>query len=300
MKTIITLDVGGTAIKGNVHSEKGFLYPNAFSFPSLSDKGREEILCHFCLILETLRKKAKVETVDTVLMAFPGPFDYVQGIPLLKGVSKFESIYGIDMKQEITARMQGDGFRKSEYMFISDLDAFALGVIEDRKELRDGKVLFVTIGTGTGSAFTIDGDVRKKGDGIPQNGWIYNLPYHSSILDDFISARGLETLAEKIIGKRMTGIELFQRATDRDAAVLEIFERFGEEIAEGLSPVIQAFRPKVLVFGGNITKAHVFFGAALYRKLANGNMEILYREDTSTAACKGLLMEYRRHHDIPL
>ena len=37
-------------------------------------------------------------------MAFPGPFDYEQGISLMKGLNKYDQIYGMKIPQELRKR----------------------------------------------------------------------------------------------------------------------------------------------------------------------------------------------------
>lgn len=40
-----------------------------------------------------------------IRLAFPGPFDYEQGICLMKGLDKYDRLYGINLRQVFSERL---------------------------------------------------------------------------------------------------------------------------------------------------------------------------------------------------
>ena len=78
--------------------------------------------------------------------AFPGPFDYERGISLIRGVRKFERIYGLDVAATLYPLLRECG--TEEFRYVNDAAAFALGeclggVADDAE-----RVVALTLGTG--------------------------------------------------------------------------------------------------------------------------------------------------------
>ncbi len=55
----------------------------------------------------------------------PGPFDYVKGISYIKGVAKYEKLYGCNVAESIAERL---GFENGfPVRFMNDVSVFAVG-----------------------------------------------------------------------------------------------------------------------------------------------------------------------------
>ena len=57
-------------------------------------------------------------------LAFPGPFDYAKGICLLRGLDKYDALYGVDLRRAFS---RGSGIAPEDILFTNDASAFALG-----------------------------------------------------------------------------------------------------------------------------------------------------------------------------
>ena len=242
------------------------------------------------------KEESSTDEIAGLAFGFPGPFDYEKGIPYIRGVGKYESLYGIDFKKELCSIDTDALISSSQFVFVNDIDAFALGVFEKHEELERGRTLFVAIGTGTGSAFAVDGELRTSGPGIPENGWIYSRPFRNSIIDDYVSARGLAGIAEKVTGRKMEGKDLSRLAEKGDRKAIAVYDEFGRNVGEALLSVISSFSPDRIVIGGNIAKANVYFGSALEN--AAGQIPVIYIDDTSSCTFKGLESVFRRKYGI--
>ena len=179
-KKYILLDVGGTEIKGNVSDRNG-VRTKIRKFPAQAQKSTEKILDNFAKICRELMREADGSVVG-VGMAIPGPFDYENGISRMQGLNKYDAIYGIPLEREIKARVPELG--SARFLFLHDIEAFALGESWYGNCRDADKILCVCIGTGAGSAFVENGKTVKTGKGVPENGWIYQQPFGDSILDD--------------------------------------------------------------------------------------------------------------------
>lgn len=275
MKTDLLLDVGGTGIKGAACPCGGTPGP-ILEFPAMSNAPRDALLAHFSGILRTL---AGEQAVGRIAMAFPGPFDYALGIPRMRGLAKYESLYGVALPEALEAR----GVSAEGWAFINDVSAYALGACAALPPSH--RALAVCLGTGAGSAFLLDGKLcTDPAEGIPENGWIYALPYRESILDNFLSDRGIRALSRRMLGKECSPLELNQTQPLYDP----VWQAFGQDLLDGLKPVLCAFRPSDLVLGGKISLAWERFGAPLSTYCASMGIRLRVVPNTSEHVLHGL------------
>ena len=278
----VLLDVGGTEIKAALYRD-GVL-SEITSYPSYSDRDSGAVLANFARVIET---EARGEVPMRVSLAVPGPFDCENGVSLIRGVSKYDSIYGIDITREIKKLLPFLADTAFDYM--GDIEAFALGAAEMIPDARRGRIMCLCIGTGAGSAFLSDGGIIRSGVGVPENGWIYSLPYRDSAIDDYISVRGLGRLAEREFGRVMSGKELSALCVSGNVGAMRVYRRFGEELCEVVGMIDAVFRPDGIVFGGQITKAFEYFGEAVTEYCEKRGAAIHICPDTSEYAMRGLL-----------
>ena len=293
MKYYPILDVGGTGIKGGVLTESGALLGDIVSFDARAREDKETILQNLCHVICTLYQQVQDcnKTLGGVGFSFPGPFDYQRGISLMKGLNKYDSIYGVDLKAELRARLgKALGTPCSlPLLFLHDVEAFALG--EMRMGLAKGfdKVLYLCIGTGAGSAFSRGGEILKTPEpGVPQNGWIYATPFGESIIDDYISARGLQALALKHTGQRLDGLALAKLAQQGDTGAQEAFAQFGNHLAQAMESFLAQLCPNALVLGGQICKSFDLFGGPLTAICRQRGVTVLQAHNTSESVLKGI------------
>lgn len=274
MKTDILLDVGGTGIKGC--GVQGGRSGPIREFDAEADAPKEALLRHFADIIQAL---ACGGPLRRIAMAFPGPFDYDRGIPLMRGLAKYESLWGISLPESL----EGLDIHAEKWYFINDVSAYALGVSEQLDESARG--MTVCLGTGAGSAFLLDGRLcTDPAEGIPEHGWIYALPYAGSIVDDYLSDRGIRCLSREYLGR-----ELSPKALNGDEpGGGAVWAAFGHHLAAALAPVLRSFRPTDLVLGGKITLAWPRFGAELQAVCAQSGIQVHTEPDTSRWAIRGL------------
>lgn len=105
------------------------------------------------------------------------------------------------------------------------------------------------------SAFVENGKTVKTGKGVPENGWIYQQPFGDSILDDYLSVRGLEQISLAVTGKVWSGKELHGLVKAGNMEAEEVWRRFGADVAAGLLPVLEEYQPDLLLLGGQIAKS---------------------------------------------
>ena len=180
----VCLDVGGTQIKAASIDKDGHLSEPIQYFPARSGENAETILDHFIRII---RQVSEPDAIPALRLAFPGPFDYERGICLMRGLGKYDALYGLDFGGELGRRLE---IPRDTIRFANDAAAFALGELHFGAGKGAQRAMFVCIGTGCGSAFAVNGAlVSAPEPGVPENGWIYNTPFLGGQIDDAFPGR---------------------------------------------------------------------------------------------------------------
>lgn len=281
----VCLDVGGTQIKASSIDAEGIVCGDGIRyFPANAGEDVHRMLEHF----ETIIREVMVQedALAGIRLAFPGPFDYENGICLLKGLDKYDSLYGVNLGCELAGRL---GVSPEWIRFENDASAYALGEMGFGGAFGAAKALFVCIGTGCGSAFGVEGRLAPPGTpGVPESGYLYGSPFLDGCIDDFISRRGLLRLTRERLGTALDGRELAERVRSGDKAARQCFLAFGRLVQEALEPFLEAFRPEVLCFGGQIARSAELFLAPVEGYCHAAGVRLAVTEDTSLRTLQGL------------
>lgn len=211
-------------------------------------------------LADTLDKTGS-ENLKGIGFAMPGPFDYVNGICLIKGVPKYEKLYGTNIGEAVSEVL---GLPSDiPVRFMNDASSFAVGEAWAGKAAGTRRSMAVTLGTGLGSAFVADGVPVVTGDHVPELGCVYHISLHDGIADDYFSTRWFLYRYNEITGTESRGVKEIAEAAKDDQRIKGIFEEFGSSLAAFLSPYLRTFGAEVLVLGGNISRAYHLFGSAL-------------------------------------
>lgn len=303
----LAFDVGGNFIKAAVLNERGEVAADTLSYyPAKSDADAETLLNHFTDIIcaQTGKIMDKSCVVSGIGFAFPGPFDYFNGISWISGVSKFESLYGFDLRTELWNRLSRRKMFVSRISpqfhiaFENNADMFALGewLIGEAKRYR--KSICLTIGSGTGSAFVDNGQLIKSRPDVPPNGWVYRVPFRDSIVDDYISIRGILAKSRRWQElDRLDVAEIASLARNGQAAAQAVFEEFGTDFGRMLSLFTGPFQPDGLVIGGQIARSFDLFSASLANALGDESVPISLSPDTSLSTFAGISSWLRQYRD---
>ena len=196
-------------------------------------------------------------------------FENVKGICYIKGVAKYDNLYGINIHEAIADAMKvPDDFL---IRFMNDASSFAVGEAWAGSATREKKSLSITLGTGFGSAFISDCIPIVDGPSVPKIGCVYHLPYRDGIADDYFSTRGLLGRYKSITGIELKGVKELAALSSSDQTVMDLFTDFGDNLALFLSPWLTGFGAEILVIGGNISHAYNLFGDVFESRLKKEN-----------------------------
>lgn len=242
-----------------------------------SSAGAAEILSVWLRALEESRAAAEGRPLAGVGFAMPGPFDYPGGISLIRGLGKYDSLFGVNIRTEVQSGLGLTGH--TPVLFANDAECFLLGEAWRGAISGARTAIGLTIGTGFGSAFLRDGEVATEGTGVPENGWLYNAPFRGGIAEDWFSGRGLTRLytGKASATQAITAREIATRAGAGEQHALEVLAEFGALLGEFLLPLLRDFRPDAIVVGGSVSRAWEFFAPSLGKVLCHGEHEFLLR-----------------------
>lgn len=288
----LCLDVGGTEIKAAPLDANGKMLSKIQYFPAMACADKKTLLEHFAHIFTSICPADKVPI--EIDLAFPGPFDYENGICLLQGLEKYDALYGCNLRHAFAAL---SGLPQKRIQFINDAAAFALGELTFGSSRQAHKTLFTVIGTGCGSAFGVDGFLAAKGTlGVPPHGYFYNAPFMDSCVDDYISRRGLEKLTKDLLGTPLDGRALAARVAAGDTQAASCFSQFGVLLRDALSPQIEAFNPDMICLGGQIMRSAPLFLSPLEALCNEKNIKLSVTQDTSMRTMQGLTRANSRYN----
>ena len=252
---LMVFDVGGSHIAGGLCESEHLQLTGKSSAP-VDCNGNEE---SFFAAVERVASRVldegncDMDEVGGMSFAFPGPFDYAQGVSRL--THKFASLNGKSVRDELAKRFE---FEPSRIRFLNDADAFLLGELTQLPAANHGKTVGITLGTGVGSAFAIEGAIVHSGTGVPQAGEVWNLPWGEGIVEDAISTRGIQGIYEKRTGRKPSVHEIAE-ACPADVHAAKTFEEFGETLGTVMRAVTAEFRPSTVIFGGAISRSASLF-----------------------------------------
>jgi glucokinase len=255
---LVTFDVGGSHIGAGlcrlpdlalIHTATGSI-AGIDSFDGFAD------------LLHSLGTQAAAGTpLSGASLAVPGPFDHEAGVSLMQ--HKLQYLYKKDLRAALAGRF---GFQPSRVLFLNDAAAYVLGEVGAGSLVGTTRSTGLTLGTGVGCAFIVNGHHVTSGPGVPPGGEIWNYPYAGQTVEDLISTRAIKaayaarTKAETGSEREVAAIAA-SAATDPDA--LAVFESFGADLGRVLRDVIAPFQPDRVMIGGGIARsAHLFLPAA--------------------------------------
>jgi len=267
----IGTDIGGSHIScAAIDLVSGKIIRNTLTERSVDNQAQANtIIGTWTQALSAVLEKVPFENVKGIGFAMPGPFDYVKGISYIRGVAKYENLYGINITDAISNSLSvKDGFL---IRFMNDASSFAVGEAWAGSAANFNRSLSITLGTGFGSAFIRNRIPIVDGPEVPKLGCIYHLPFKDGIADDYFSTRGLLSRYKKLTGKELNGVKELAALAGTEKAVTDLFIDFGENTGLFLAPWLNKFKAEILVIGGNISHAYNLFGDAFEISLKKEN-----------------------------
>lgn len=255
----IGADIGGSHITCRLFNmdKNEFADDRKVRIPVNSQSSKEEIIHGWTTaILETARDY-NLNEHQGIGFAMPGPFDYPGGMAWFRGVQKFDALYGVNVRDELLHRLSlPENF---PVRFQNDAVCFAIGESLQGRAAEFDRLLAITLGTGFGTTFIHNHLPVAGADGVPDNGFLYHIPFGNSIADDHFSTRWFQKEYQTLTGKQIPGVKELAEMAVSDNIAANIFKAFGKNLGIMLSPWLISFQAGCLVIGGNISATFPLF-----------------------------------------
>ncbi|HTR42412.1 MAG TPA: ROK family protein [Pseudomonadales bacterium] len=186
---VLVIDVGGTHVKVLATGQK--IHREVVSGKHMTPKR----------MVADVKKLAADWEYEAISMGYPGPV--IKNDPALDPWNLGKGWVGFDFKKAF----------KRPIKIVNDAAMQALG------SYRSGKMLFLGLGTGLGSAFIVEGQV------LPLE--LAHLPYKDSTFEDYVGLRGFKKYGKK---------------------------KWRKYVADVTARLIAALEPDEVVLGGGMTK----------------------------------------------
>jgi glucokinase len=263
---VLVYDVGGSHISAALCAPRDYRLGAVVHIPH---EDRQSSAA-FMDALESLATQATADGCEVAgaSLAMPGPFDYVEGVSWMR--HKLTYLYGVNLRRELAARM---GWKPEQVRFLNDAAAFLLGEVGAGEARGFSRVVGITLGTGIGSAFAIDGKIQTGGAGVAPGGEIWNVPFEGGIVEDLISTRSIKKRYKETAGVDREVAAIAAGAAD-DPAAVKVFAEFGRDLGRALRSLLNEFAPDAVVLGGGISHGANLFLPAAKRELEGLAMQL--------------------------
>ncbi|MDR1256896.1 MAG: ROK family protein [Spirochaetaceae bacterium] len=271
----LTMDIGGTKTSGALFSADGTLVDDyVFTAESQTFRGEEAVYQNSKGVLEHLLAHFALEKADIagIGVGSPGPLDAENGVIIhapLMGWRNFPIVKRLEQDFHVPVRLDNDG----------NLGALA----EQRSGVAKGlkNVLYMTVSTGCGGGFVLNGELYHGHGGAGEIGHITidpdGLPCpcgSSGCFELYASGTAMIRMMREDMekgvtsrvfalaggdGEKLCGELLHRAAAEGDAYALNLLRGEGRFLGLGIANLFNMLDPDMIVLGGGVTKSRAFF-----------------------------------------
>jgi glucokinase len=246
------LEVGGSHVTAALLEPSGWRYAAGPLRRDIdSHAGADELIGSFAVTARALDVGAGRDWG----VAMPDPFDYLHGIGRFHDVGKFEALDGVNVGAALRAALDTACVR-----FVNDADAFTLGEAAHGAGAGLSRVAGLTLGTGVGSGWVVNGKVAASGPGIPPGGRIHQLRVGDAPLEDVMSRRALRAAYRAAAGADLDVHEIADLARGGDRVAIQVLRPALAALGAVVGACLRGFRADVLVVGGSMAASWDLFG----------------------------------------
>lgn len=251
------VDVGGSHITASiVDLERQYVISESTVRRHVDTHGTaDKILDTWVSTIKNVISNCKGNNIQ-IGIAMPGPFDYENGISLINGMNKYESLYQVDILSHLSKAL---GIDKERILFRNDAEAFLHGEARCGAVRGYQKALGITLGTGLGSAVHINGFTTDADLGVSA--------FKQGIAEDYLSTRWFVKRYRELCPGTVNDAKAIFDTVGESQISVAIIDEFTTNLSKFLYAFSEREKPKIVVIGGNIAKAHRLFIDAVNAKL---------------------------------
>lgn len=260
---VLGVDIGGSHITtALVDQHNGALVPGSWHRARVNSRaGAKEIIRSWGKVMKQSLQAAP--GVYRAGIAMPGPFDYDAGVSFIKGLHKYDSLYGLNIKHLLADELRTE----ARYIHMAnDAQCFLQGELLSGAAKGYQDITGLTLGTGFGAAIAENGIAREAR--------YFQMSFGESSAEEYFSSRWFIKRYQELTGKERANVKEIAADLDSTPDAIVIFHEFGSNLAlflSELSPV-----PKVVLLGGNIAHTYALFSPSLQERLNEYGLQITF------------------------
>jgi glucokinase len=267
-KIVLGVDIGGSHITATlVDLNSGNRIDNSEVREPVNANGTvDEIILLWTDVINRTFSKQNIP-LKKIGIAMPGPFDYHKGIAWMKNQDKYDSLYGLNVKDLLAKSLH---IPPASIKFLNDAESFLKGEVFSGAAKGMSKVIGLTLGTGFGSARFANNNVEDAD--------LWHTPFLNGIAEDYLSTRWFVARYFALTGTPVNGVKELLELSGKDSNAVKVFKEFGGNLALFLKDVIKKERPQAIIIGGNIANAFPVFSDELNKQLGSLTSKTLIKK----------------------
>lgn len=261
---IFVFDIGGTMTKYGVYEsqETQFRLIENDEFPSMANQGGRLMIDR---LFEKVEELSSIYTLDGISISSAGQINPNSG-EVVFATDNIPGYTGLNLKKIFQERFQVPTAVEN------DVNCFLLG--EYARRSLSGDALGITLGTGIGGAIITDGKLMRGSSfsageighmQLVKDGTMCTCGLRGCF-EQYASTKALKNLVQNEMG--ISDLKLFFdlcKASDETAN--RIFDRWIDDLTDGIKSLVHILNPETIVIGGAIAAQGVFLETAICKKL---------------------------------
>lgn len=265
MKYVFGVDIGGTTVKLGIFEESGSCMEK-WEIPTYTENEGSRILPDIAASIQEKMKQHNLtkENVVGVGVGVPAP---VTAEGVVNGTANLGWKYK-EVKKELEEAVG------LPCVIGNDANVAALGEMWQGGGKGCKNMVMITLGTGVGSGFIVDGKLIAGEHGAGGEGGHVTVDYDETeccgcgkkgCLEQYASATGIVRLAKRKVENdqrktllksgEITAKSVWDAVKEKDPVAIEVAEEFGCYLGRGLAIMATISDPAIFVIGGGVSKA---------------------------------------------
>ncbi|GIV64304.1 MAG: glucokinase [Bellilinea sp.] len=269
---VVGIDLGGTNVRAAIVSQQGEIKAWAQS-PIEASRGAEQGIQRIQNLIRQVMKQAGVEQIAGIGFGSTGPLDREKGF--------IQNPYTLPGWENVDVRTPLSQAFDAPLIMENDADAAALGEAWLGSGKGASRFALVTVGTGVGSAFILDGRIYRGMDGEhPEAGHQVLDPNGppcycgaKGCLESLASGPAIAERARLAVGQNpqstlarlaqsgdaLEAVQVVEAARQGDGLAQEIIHQAATYLGLGLINLILFYLPECVALGGGVMKNYDLF-----------------------------------------
>jgi len=258
-KVFIGVDLGGTKIMTGAIDVTGKILTEPVKIQTGAHEEAEQILKRIYRSIDHTISRLNLsnDKISGIGIGSTGPLDINKGMildcPQLPSLQYFNIKENIENRYHIPVALNNDA---NSLILAENL----FGIAKNHKN-----VVGFTLGTGIGCALVFNEKIFNGATGTA--GEIWASPYLGKTIENFVSGQGVSDMYYKLSGNKRNAKDIYQLAQKGDNKALQTWDEFGKHLSIAISWTINLIDPEIVVLGGSIAHAEIFFRKSLEKHL---------------------------------